>query len=189
MASGYQSVSAAPIDSALWHGTLNEIIVSSVSASLKFYFTRAHMASLQWQGFAFRGGGGRNPAHPADFHICNRIAESLCHWWHMENVSFFFFRPTVSPVITAVNYSAHASVHWWRAANRKLWLSYVNNLHAPPPFIGPGIYFKIGRATSRCTSYSESGVSPATLRQEDGPGCERFDPVVFCIMPCGEDRE
>lgn len=47
MASGYQSVSAAPIDSALWHGTLNEIIVSSVSASLKFYFTRAHMASLQ----------------------------------------------------------------------------------------------------------------------------------------------
>lgn len=47
MASGYQSVSAAAIDSALWHGTLNEIIVSSVSASLKFYFTRVHEASLQ----------------------------------------------------------------------------------------------------------------------------------------------
>lgn len=57
MAPGYPCFSTLPIDSALWHSGVNEIIVSSMSASLMFYFTRVHITSLHLQGFAFKAGG------------------------------------------------------------------------------------------------------------------------------------
>lgn len=60
MASGYPCVSGLPIISTLWHSRVNEIIVSSMPASMMFYFTWVHLA-LHLQGFAFKQEGRTAP--------------------------------------------------------------------------------------------------------------------------------
>lgn len=195
MAPGYPCFSTLPIDSALWHSGVNEIIVSSMSASLMFYFTRVHIASLHLQGFAFKAGGREDLSHlqvpvtaserPSLIQL-DYILGMMMTQTRMETMSFF--RPFVSLLMTAVNYTVHASAHWWRQTQN--WAPSHSPVYGPSFTLNTDVSLSFHK---RCTSAVDAVESEQDnfsqqnwKHSQNGPHLVHSGLFEFCILFCRE---